>query len=80
MEQGLNSATCNNGTPAGISSQIMTDKQAAKFLGVGLQTLRNWRCRRQGPDYIKMGRAVRYSVRDLLRYLESRKIRVDGEN
>lgn len=56
--------------------QLMNDKQAAKFLGVATQTVRNWRTRRQGPDYIKMVRAVRYTERDLLKYLESRKVRV----
>jgi len=68
----------NKSASSGIISRLMNDEKAAKFLDVGLQTMRNWRCRRQGPDYIKMGRSVRYSERDLLRYLESRKIKVDG--
>lgn len=68
----------NESTSSGIISRLMNDKHAAKFLDVGVQTLRNWRCHRQGPNYIKMGRSVRYSEHDLLKFLESRKIRVDG--
>lgn len=70
----------NESATTGIISRLMNDKQAAKFLDVGLQTLRNWRFLRKGPDYHKLGRAVRYRERDLLKYLESRKIRVDGRN
>ena len=77
MKQKLNSTGCNDDTP-GIVIRLMNDKHAAKFLDVGVQTLRNWRCRRIGPDYIKLGRSVRYSESDLLKYMESRKIRVEG--
>jgi len=57
-------------------NRVLNDKQAAQFLGVAVQTLRNWRGQRRGPDYIKLGRSVRYSEGDLSRFLESRKIKV----
>jgi hypothetical protein len=58
--------------------KLLTDKQAAEYLNIGLQTLRNWRGLRRGPDYVKLGRAIRYSETDLLSFTESRKIRMDG--
>ncbi|HZJ03050.1 MAG TPA: helix-turn-helix domain-containing protein [Thermoleophilia bacterium] len=42
-----------------------TDREAAHFLGVGLQTLRNWRVRGYGPPFVKAGRAVRYRPDDV---------------
>jgi hypothetical protein len=53
------------------------DVKAAKICCVAVQTLRNWRCQRKGPPYIKIGRSVRYRVNDLLDYLENH--RVDPE-
>ncbi len=50
------------------------DTEAAKNLGVAPQTLRNMRCQGKGPPYFRIGRAVRYSVEDLNRYIEARKV------
>ena len=38
----------------------LRETEAAKKLGVAVQTLRNWRHVRRGPAYIKFGRNVRY--------------------
>jgi len=38
---------------------LVKEQEAAKFLCVAVQTLRNWRTSGQGPRYIKLGRAVR---------------------
>jgi predicted DNA-binding transcriptional regulator AlpA len=50
------------------------ERQASKLLGVAVQTLRNWRHLRRGPAYVKMGRSVRYQVKDLEAYLQRKKI------
>ena len=50
------------------------EKKAASMLGVAVQTLRNWRHTRKGPAYIKLGRAVRYRLDDLVEYLDQRRI------
>jgi hypothetical protein len=50
------------------------ENQASKILGVAVQTLRNWRHLRRGPAYVKMGRSVRYQVKDLEAYLQRKKI------
>jgi hypothetical protein len=48
---------------------MVNDREAAKFLGNKVQTLRNWRCQRRGPAYIKLGRSVRYRIEDLQEYI-----------
>ena len=50
------------------------ENRAARFLGVAVQTLRNWRHQSRGPAYVKMGRSVRYQVDDLVDYLKKKKI------
>lgn len=48
---------------------LLNDQAAATFLGVSPATLRSWRCRGIGPDYVKMGAGkkspVRYSASDI---------------
>lgn len=39
--------------------------QAAVMLGLCHRTLDNWRVRGEGPPFLKIGRAVRYSPNDL---------------
>jgi len=55
-------------------SRGLKDTEAAELLGLHPQTLRNMRCRGEGPAYHKLGRAVRYLEKDLSAYLEKRKI------
>jgi predicted DNA-binding transcriptional regulator AlpA len=47
---------------------------AAKFMGLAVQTLRNWRNLGKGPSYIKLGRCIRYRLADLEEYIQNRKI------
>jgi hypothetical protein len=51
---------------------------AAEFLAVSLGTLKFWRVRshRAGPDFIRVGSGVRYSLAELRRYLKRRTVRV----
>ncbi len=50
------------------------EKEAARRLGVSVQTLRNWRSMRRGPAYYKFGRSVRYSEEDIVGYMRMHKI------
>jgi predicted site-specific integrase-resolvase len=52
----------------------LNDRQAAKFLGVALQTLRNWRSIPKGPAFVKIGKRVIYTEADLLDYMDRHKI------
>jgi hypothetical protein len=53
----------------------MTTAQAAALLQLRAQTLAVWRLRRQGPSYVRVGRAIRYRAEDLQRFLDSRTVR-----
>jgi hypothetical protein len=56
----------------------LNDRDAAAFIAMRPQTLRNWRQDNKGPPYIKVGRAVRYSVVDLIAYMEAHKVKPYG--
>ena len=50
---------------------------AAQFLGLSPAALKNWRKRSQriGPNFIRVGRRVRYSWKDLRNYLKRQTVR-----
>jgi hypothetical protein len=50
------------------------EEKAAIELDVAIQTLRNWRCQRKGPTYIKLGRCVRYLREDLDKFKRENRI------
>ena len=56
---------------------VVGEGPAAEYLGLAVQTMRNRRLERKPPNYLKIGRSVRYRVRDLEDYLESCLINVD---
>jgi hypothetical protein len=64
-------------TQALNEDRVVNEIEASKILGRAVQTLRNARHLRQGPPYIKLGRSIRYSVGDLMDYLD--KHRIDPE-
>jgi predicted DNA-binding transcriptional regulator AlpA len=61
-----------------IATRGLKDTQAGPIIGLKPQTLRNQRSKGEGPPYYKIGRAVRYLEKDLLDYLEKRKIQTEG--
>ncbi len=60
--------------------QYISEKEVSRITGLALPTLRNWRFKRTGMAYIKLGRSVRYAMEDVLHYMESRKVRTDEGN
>jgi excisionase family DNA binding protein len=48
-------------------------KIAAKYLGVSVRTLEDWRAKGKGPTFRKIGYRVRYEISDLDAFLESSK-------
>lgn len=61
-----------------ISSKRLNTKQAAEYLGLAEQSLHNRRHLRQSPDYIKIGKSVRYDTRTLDEFLESNRIKLSA--
>ena len=46
--------------------RLLTPEEAAKILGVQVQTLAAWRCSRRYPlKFVKLGRTVRYRKADV---------------
>lgn len=57
---------------------IMTTKEAAKFLGVSRHTLKFWRLHGKGPFFVKYAHAVRYRVSDLEVFRDARAVDLGG--
>ncbi len=57
-----------------IQEKYLTEKQVAEITSRALSTMRNDRFLNRGIPYIKIGKSVRYSLQDVINYMESRKI------
>lgn len=57
------------------TEEYIDEKKAARFTSRSVQTLRNERHRGVGFPYVKLGRAVRYKLADIIEYMERRKIK-----
>ena len=59
-----------------VQYDILNTREAAEYLGVRPQTLRNWRCRGGGPRYVRRGIGLRshaaYTKAELDAWLEAR--------
>jgi predicted DNA-binding transcriptional regulator AlpA len=55
-------------------TKFLTEHDVSKLTGVAVQTLRNWRHKRRGPAYSKIGRLVRYDPDDVEAYIQRRRI------
>ena len=60
------------------AQKILNEIEVSKLTGLALPTLRNWRHLRKGPAYLKLGKAVRYNLEDVLAF--AAKKRIDPEN
>ena len=54
--------------------KLFTDVEAAEILSHKVQTLRNWRFNGKGPAYLKMGRSIRYTEKDLETFMEENRV------
>lgn len=65
-------------TPA-VPAEVLTSEQAASYLQLHTQTLHNWRVSGRGPQYCKIGSAVRYRRADLDAWLATKLISSTSE-
>lgn len=56
----------------------VSDKRISEIFDIPLPTLRNQRHRGVGLPYVKHGKLVRYSIADVIAYLEARKIKPEA--
>lgn len=53
--------------------RLLTEREAAGFLGYSVRALQNWRVRGGGPLFVRVsGRSIRYRRRDLIEWSEGR--------
>ena len=60
-------------------ARLLTEREAAERLGLSVRTLQKWRLLGSGPEFLKLGHAVRYDPAALERYLESARRRSTSE-
>ena len=61
-------------------SMLLNTDQAAQRLGLSPRTLERYRVTGEGPEYLKIGRAVRYTVSALERWLKGCKRRSTSDD
>ncbi len=54
------------------SETFLTDHDVARILRVSVATVRRRRLHRQGPEYIKIGKSVRYTPESIREFVASR--------
>jgi hypothetical protein len=57
-------------------TRYITEREVSVLAGLSTKTLQNWRLRRQGIPFVKLGSAVRYSVADVLKFIEGHKVEI----
>ncbi len=57
-----------------MQKAFVNTHEAAEYLGLAEITLQIWRQNGNGPPYVKIGRAVRYSLQDLDEWVNARKV------
>ena len=55
--------------------ELINTDTVAKLLGLSSPTLRLWRTLGKGPQYVKLGGAVRYRTEELEEWIASRTIK-----
>ncbi|MHC8354265.1 helix-turn-helix transcriptional regulator [Pseudomonas sp. LB3P81] len=51
--------------------KLLTNVQACELLGLKPNTLEVWRTQGKGPQYRKIGRAIRYVESDILAWIDA---------
>jgi predicted DNA-binding transcriptional regulator AlpA len=57
-----------------LANRYLTEKEVSELTGLALSTLRNHRFLCKGLPYIKIGKSIRYSLQDVIQYMESHRI------
>ena len=60
------------GSSGAFDERLLTVEDLATFLQVPTRTIYQWRHRNQGPRALKAGTLVRYSMKDVLKWLEEK--------
>ena len=66
-------------SPTTITQAYLSPREAAKFLGRSYVQLNLWRRISGGPRYTKLAHVVRYSLTDLVKFMEDRAVTSTSE-
>jgi predicted DNA-binding transcriptional regulator AlpA len=56
------------------SDDLVNDYEVARIIGVKRETCIRWRELKKGPPFYRVGRAVRYSEREVRAWLRTRRV------
>jgi predicted DNA-binding transcriptional regulator AlpA len=56
------------------SIRYLKEKEVSELTGIALSTLRNHRFLCKGLPYHKTGKSIRYSLHDVIEYMEAHKV------
>ncbi|GAI92611.1 unnamed protein product [marine sediment metagenome] len=54
--------------------RYLNDKEASEITGKAVSTLRNERSLKKGIPFIRMGGSIRYSIKDIVSYMDGCRI------
>lgn len=57
-----------------MEKEYLTEREVSKLTGRALSTLRNDRQAKKGFPFVKWGRFIRYPRKDVIEFMESRKV------
>ena len=57
--------------------KLIDERATSEMTDLKVQTLRNHRAKGVGLPYVKLGRAIRYSLDDIQRYIEAHRVQTD---
>jgi predicted DNA-binding transcriptional regulator AlpA len=49
---------------------LLNEREVAEAIHVSVKTLQHWRQHGQGPQFLRLGRHIRYRVGDVIAWLE----------
>jgi predicted DNA-binding transcriptional regulator AlpA len=58
--------------------RALNEHEVAERLSMSVATLRAWRLKRKGPRYVRFGRAVRYLVADIDRFVDENAVEAES--
>lgn len=61
-----------------MTTDLMSEREVAGILRVTVQCLQKWRLEKKGPEYIKLGKRVRYDPAALERFIDERRVKPGG--
>ncbi len=56
-----------------MEERFLKEKEVSELTGISITALRNWRARKKGFAFCKIGKSVRYPLKDLLSCFEENK-------